>query len=558
MSLTGNLEDLPLLDIIQIVSFSKKTGYLTITTSSGSGAIVFREGFVVSSFTPTDPPLPSDMPAEKRDGIIRRRIEMALQQLVRLREGQFGFSLAAELPEVIDGRNVSQEILDPGINPQELLLDLARGIDEDRRDSSAALEASFAEPGDEPEGAAAGGEAMVGDELAGLTDEASEPEPPPAEAEPLRAPPPPEPASPEAPAVEEPPIDTVLLVEDEADLRALLARRFADAGYTVVDAGTPNAAVREAKKLGQAGTRFMLVTDLGMPTSGGSSFQGGFEVIKRVGKMHLEPPTLMMTDTVSPSVRGRARQLKVRGFVFKPGLSRLDPEQFEADMEAFAAKLVKDVLPRLARPRPLAASAPEAEATAPGGATAAPAAAPASEDSAREMRILQERLGELRGVEDASQISQLIMRMARDFFERGILFLVKDETLRGLGGFGPGPKDESLNLLVRDIAIPLNEKSVFQDVVSSHRAFCGPLPEERWTAHLVGRIGRFRSTQAVLLPLLTHRETMAVLFVDNPDTDRPPGRTDVLEVFLTQAGVSLENAFLQRKLRSMQEPAVSG
>src|SRR5436189_217201 len=39
MSLTGNLEDLPLLDILQIVSFSKKTGYLSIRTAAGEGAV---------------------------------------------------------------------------------------------------------------------------------------------------------------------------------------------------------------------------------------------------------------------------------------------------------------------------------------------------------------------------------------------------------------------------------------------------------------------------------------------------------------------------------------
>src|SRR6185295_7932765 len=49
LSLTGNLEDLPLLDILQIVSFSKKTGYLSIRTGAGEGAIVFHDGFVTSS-----------------------------------------------------------------------------------------------------------------------------------------------------------------------------------------------------------------------------------------------------------------------------------------------------------------------------------------------------------------------------------------------------------------------------------------------------------------------------------------------------------------------------
>ena len=57
MSLTGNLEDLPLLDILQIVSFSKKTGYLSIQAEVGHGAIVFDAGFVVAAFTWQTPPL---------------------------------------------------------------------------------------------------------------------------------------------------------------------------------------------------------------------------------------------------------------------------------------------------------------------------------------------------------------------------------------------------------------------------------------------------------------------------------------------------------------------
>ena len=55
MALQGNLEDLPLLDIIQIVSFSKKTGYLHVRMEGGDGAIVFREGLVVSAFTANSP-----------------------------------------------------------------------------------------------------------------------------------------------------------------------------------------------------------------------------------------------------------------------------------------------------------------------------------------------------------------------------------------------------------------------------------------------------------------------------------------------------------------------
>ena len=177
MSLTGNLEDLPLLDILQIVSFSKKTGYLSIRTSAGEGAIVFREGLVVASFTwdslPVDPRLRT-LPADKRAVVLRQRIEMALEHLIRLREGQFNFSLMDKPPAKIGAREIADETLDDGINPQELLLDLARGMDEERRDSTAAIEASFADvPTEAAPPAAAEDEELVEADLELQPDERS-------------------------------------------------------------------------------------------------------------------------------------------------------------------------------------------------------------------------------------------------------------------------------------------------------------------------------------------------------------------------------------------------
>ncbi len=116
MSLTGNLEDLPLLDILQIVSFSKKTGFLSIEAEIGHGAIVFDQGFVVAAFTwetpPLDPRAQALLPA-KRDVILRGRIEMALEQLIRLREGMFNFSLTDHVPFDVAGRDIEFELAEP-------------------------------------------------------------------------------------------------------------------------------------------------------------------------------------------------------------------------------------------------------------------------------------------------------------------------------------------------------------------------------------------------------------------------------------------------------------
>ncbi len=586
MSLTGNLEDLPLLDIIQIVSFSKKTGFLSIHVDDQTGAIVFDGGLVVCAFNWDTPQLDAradGLPPATRDELLRTRIEIALEQLIRLREGQFGFNLAEKLPAEIAGRAIARETLATGINAQGLLLNLTRGIDEDRRDSSEAIEASFADPrpafdddvelgatpsqgipavaADEPPTGPAELQAETADGDSGApttplaaTEEWSEDTSPairietPDESEPD--------ASEEAlaalvtaPATHATP-PHVLLVDDEDDVRQMLALRFAEAGYNVEEAEGPDEALKLAARLHKNGIAFVLVTDLNMPASGGASFQGGFEVVKRLWKMKLHPPVLMMTETPSGAVRARARQMGIEHVMLKPGLSRLDPSHFEQDVRSFAESVVHVRLPALIAsgggPRPEARSVAAKPAHQPGDPP---------DELSRQFRLLQQRLEDLRRSGDAARIAVLVMKVAREFFERALLLLVKNEELRGLGGFGPAPRGRHLNLLAREIAVPLAESSVFLDVVTTRQAFSGPPPEGRWSGYLLQRIGRFNSTGMALIPLLTHRQTTAVLFGDNPETGRPFRRLEPLEVFVDQAGVTLENVFLQRKIQALQAVA---
>ena len=620
MALQGNLEDLPLLDIIQIVSFSKKTGYLHVRMEGGDGAIVFHEGLVVSAFTANSPaadPRLATLPAGARDTAVRRRLGFALDALARLREGAFGFELTDAVPETVGQRDIRLETLVTGINPQEMLLALAQGMDDERAQSAAAVEASFATPD----------EGVVAAELAALvppvvpsdavrTALAEEPrdpapappspspgefqapavaragdtrpvtrvvrpndtspslvapprvpvaEPPaeaPAPAVPPAAPPPAATPPPTPPTGAEPPAAvvaaaepvraarTILLVDDEQDVREVLARHFGAAGFEIVEGGDPEEAAKLAARLRSEDKLFVLVTDLGMPASGGASFQGGFEVVKRLWKMNLRPPVLMMTESLNQSLRLRARQMGVQSFVFKPTLSKLNARQFEADLEAFAGKLVRDVLPQLAE----IAVLKQGQARPSRKPEARPAEAlPVAEGAARPFEFLKRRLVELREGGDANEIATLVMKVAREFFERALLFLVKNEEARGLGGFGLAPRDETLNLLARQLTIPLGEPSLFRQVAHDRRAFNGPPPADRWLGHVLGRIGRFQSHGIALLPLVAHRETIAIVFGDNPESGREPGNLEPLEVFVQQAGIALENVFLQKKLQAAED-----
>ena len=181
MGLNGRLEDLPLLDIVQVVAFSQKTGFLSLETPRGEGAIVFERGLVVGCFTPDTPPIDLSAAALSPDmkaALIRRRIETALEHLVRLREGRFLFRLTTEVPAMVGTREIRADTLENGIKAEELLLELARGMDEDRRDAAAAVESGFAEAAEAVEPKETGADAAAPPE-----DPAEPPEEPPAEPE---------------------------------------------------------------------------------------------------------------------------------------------------------------------------------------------------------------------------------------------------------------------------------------------------------------------------------------------------------------------------------------
>jgi hypothetical protein len=220
--------------------------------------------------------------------------------------------------------------------------------------------------------------------------------------------------------------------------------------------------------------------------------------------------------------------------VFKPGLSKLDPLQYQADLRAFAEKLARDLLPRLDSRRP--GAAPRAEG---------PPAASGLREGLREA-VLRSALEEMRQSSDPDLVAFLLLRAARAFFPRVLLLVVKDERLRGLSGYGPADGGGSLDLLAREVTVPLDPPSAFTTAVASGRAWTGPLPADGPVRQLLDRIGSLGAVEAAILPVTAHRETIAVLYGDVPDGGAIPPVEGLLE-FVDQAGRALDGALLTRR-----------
>jgi len=306
VGLYGSLKDFSVQEVIQIVSFGQKSGCLSFETPAGAGAVIFRDGRIVASFDAGSPPDASvaPLPWSQAVEIARTRIAASLDRLSRCRDGDFSFEPTIEASGGGDALDTPWR----GIPAMDLLLELACRQDEQERD------ASSVEPKE------------------------TSPEAPPPGAD--------DPVPPGEPFTRTRSERSVLLVDDEELVRRLLSRYLVEGGYPVIEAGDVDSAVKSAASLGQAGVSFVLVADLNMPASAGDSFRGGIEVVKRLNRMRLRPPIVMMTDSMSSSLRAPTMR-GVWSVMLKPGLSKLDPDEFEADMRAMAGRMVQDVLPRV-------------------------------------------------------------------------------------------------------------------------------------------------------------------------------------------------------------------
>ena len=179
MSLVGRLEDLALPDIFQIISLSKKTGRLTLTRREGTGIILFQNGQVIyaasdsaretlgnilvcnrfiteatlmvaleAQHKASGDPLLGTILVEKGyltrdvlDVCIRQQIERVIFEFLSWRKGFFKFELLEV--EALDDLHVEARdfLLAPGLNPDYLVLESARRLDEAGQYPSTRIEA---------------------------------------------------------------------------------------------------------------------------------------------------------------------------------------------------------------------------------------------------------------------------------------------------------------------------------------------------------------------------------------------------------------------------------
>lgn len=533
--LKGRLEDLPLPDILQIVAFSKKTGHLSVEGPLGRGAILFKNGLVLCAYSWSTQSYLRQLTGEDHTGdrlaLLRRHVEVTFRELTTMREGAFLFRLTDDLTATLGGVDVAPFLAHDGFDPQHLLLDAAKEMDEDRADAVAFV-------GTGPRSAA---------EKRPTSQTTPEPVPVPPEiarkSQPTQSAQPVSSAEPTPDAQPaEPPSQTqsevvIVLVDDEAEVTDIVGEELRARRLRVEIASSPDAGEELVRRLLTAGERVVLASDLRMPSANGKSFYGGFELVRRLRNSRLELPILLMTDRLPEKARERAKELGIRKVAFKPTISKLDQDEYRADLKTFSILLMRHLTDLTINPSgPADKEVTDVE----------------REDDSLLLDFLASMTEQFANPERSLDVSRMVLHVASKFFERSILFMIKKGKATGMAGFGLTRGGRVNNEVAKQIALDVEKVQCLAQVVLTRKALrIGP-DVDGLQDSLYAVIDRGRAQEIALLPMLNNREVLTILYGDNPVSGKPLGKLRGVELFLAQAGMALENVFLHRKLRQFE------
>ncbi len=172
---------------------------------------------------------------------------------------------------------------------------------------------------------------------------------------------------------------------------------------------------------------------------------------------------------------------------------------------------------------------------------------------------LRSIMKEIRSPNFTGEITLMIMRYAAEIVDRGIFFVMKSDGISGMGQFGLGQHGQEADERVRQIKIPLDQASVFTEVLDKRQTYLGPPTKSYWNdrlmeslASLTPKVTTRVPTAVLAVPMTVNDTVVAILYGDNAVTGRPIGEIEALELLMNQAGLAMEKALLELKIKNFE------
>jgi len=176
------------------------------------------------------------------------------------------------------------------------------------------------------------------------------------------------------------------------------------------------------------------------------------------------------------------------------------------------------------------------------------------DDTDTYVKKLKDDIKSLRELANPSDAPLVILAAVAEMFERAVTFFVRASELTGERGIGVSSEKSMGPTQADRLKIPLSKPSIFRDVLEKGLAYYGESGDETLKG-LFQEIGKPLSPAVVLLPVLCDRKVIAVVYGDFGKKESTPVRLDILEILAQQVGMALEYALFRRQVsKAAQKP----
>jgi DNA-binding NarL/FixJ family response regulator len=555
MSLVGNLEDLGLGEILQIVSLSRKSGVLQLNSLDRDGRVIFHDGQVIRASASTFPEnigdlvigagmvdietlkkalvtqhesddgrrigdvLVSDFGVDREaiDTVVREQVEKIVYSFFSWDEGVFSFELGDPGERSSTTLNPLQFMLDSGLNPQWLAMEGSRILDEKRHRG---------EDVDER------GESLI--DINHLLAEVKGEVPIQSSVE-----------GSDAAAITTKPQRKFIVVDDDPGTAEKIASLLQERKSQVHVFTNYNSFLESVSQADPATTT--LVIDLIMPCRDGSGMLGGLELLKEVRAHYPDFQVLVMSDHPNREAEQSIHNFGVPTLFTKPKKEDVLAERGRAGLIALV-----DAIVALSE---ASSEEPEktddlynigAELLREMGEEATEVPEKSSQQSPG-LHLLRDMLQELNNPSLGGGIILLTLRFASELMNRAVILLVKEKEVVGLGQFGIELNGDSADVRVRNVKLPKDEDHVFEEVLKSFTPYRSAVKKSEWNDYFFEQLGGQKPSEVFVGPLVSEGRVVAVLYGDNLPDEKPIGDTEALEIFLSQAGLAMEKALLEMR-----------
>jgi hypothetical protein len=288
--------------------------------------------------------------------------------------------------------------------------------------------------------------------------------------------------------------------------------------------------------LNHAASPGVLVVDALLP-GGGAQILGGIEIARMAQNLRPAIPVITLVPGTASSLGAAAQKAGLQHLMKRPDTAAIPLDQLEARLNHFSRALGRMIMEL--HPRDEMSDMAAALGAEPAGAV----------EVTDPMTMLRALIGELR-THGESEVSLLVLRLAAEYFERAVLLLVAGDEIMGMGGFGATGLSEPMAVLVRRIRNALADLPALAAILNAPGGHRGAISAE--LQPLIAAMGTLAPTEGVFLPLTSRGKVFAVLYGDNAVSGQPIGDLLGLEIFTAQAGIAMENAMLEKQIAEMK------